>query len=559
MPIKISQLPIAATVLDTDIIPIVQGGVTKSSTLTVIKELLSLFYTKQTDLAAPSGASLVGFDGTLNYAAGTIGHSVSGIVIDVTAFPWLAVGDGTTDDYAAIQAAINNLNATNKGGEILLPRQKRFRCTHMLAVPWSGSGIIIRGAGGVDQSGDGVSGIFGDHTEDAILSLQGSVFCQANNLYLDGGLGATFPKTALLLGRNGIGSAGWHSFNNLGIIGRFSVAAHYNVASEGNSYRDCWWALDAGSTASRVVYLSGGDGGGLNPVTTLTGSTLLGAEFNNCHLYHMGLTAAVSCIDIHGSVALGSIAFRGGYLVQANGHFVSIGNGSIDGQDTLGPITFDGVGGERPGGVGVPISGFNLYASAGAPVYLRGLNVRNCNFLMAAGNYIKQDQYVRLANAVILSQGINGSNPAALTFPSSVIGAQRYGLASVNAGECLNCLIDVGGGFRVEGTVEAVLTGAWSQTFSVGNGYGPVGYYKDITGHCRLVGAPDSGVSGTGAFTLPVGYRPLVNMAFSCLSNISTIAGQGDTRVDISSTTGVVTITGGTSPAFLFGINFPTF
>lgn len=554
------------------------GGLSATTVQAAINELDSE-KVANTNLAASSGASLVGgtwFGGivaTVAALATSVGASLLGFIQAgvgsvlrsiqdklrerVSVLDFGAVGDGVADDTAAIQTAINYLNQTNFGGILYFPRGV-YKTTLMLTVPWTGSGIIFQGEGGVDQSGDGVSTILGEHLGDAVLSLQGSVTCRINDLSLAGSTGATYPKTGLLLGRNGPGSAGWHVFDRLCTFGRFSVAAHYNVASEGNTYRDCWFSLNEDAPAPRVIYLSGADGGGLNPVTPLTGSTLLGLEFLNCHIYHMSLAAGVSCIDINGSVVVGSIAFRGGYLVQANGHFVSISNGFTDGKDTLGPLTFDGVGGERPGGVGVPISGFNLYAHAGAPVYLRGLHINNCTFLMAAGNYIKQDQYVRLANAVILSQGINGADTASLTFPSSVIGPQRFGLSSVNAGECLNCLIDVGGGFRVEGTNQVTFTGTWNQTFSTGNGFGPVGYYKDMTGHVHLTGAPIGGDSGTSVFTLPVGYRPSVSKAFSCVSNASILAGVGDTRVDVG-IDGTVTVTGGTSPVFLNSIVFPTF
>jgi hypothetical protein len=512
-------------------------------------------------LASAVGSAMVGYsaDGSTRTVEQMLDVLYYGVtnVRDVR-FAGGAKGDNVADDYAAIQAALNFVNQAGKGGVVFVPKGK-YKCGQMLTIPWTGASVTLEGVGGLAQTANnGTSIIYGAHTQDAVINMQGAVLCQINNLVLDGGTGATFPKTGLLLGRNGAGSAGWHTSNGLGIVGRFSVAPLYNVASEGNTFRDLFIILDAGSTATKCIYLSGGDSGGLAPVTPLTGSTLLGQEFINCHIYHMGIGASVSCIYIDGSVSLGSIAFRGGYLVQANGHFVTIRSGTVDGKDTLGPITFEGVGGERPGGIGVPISGFNLIASVGAPKYLRGLDIRNCRFLMAAGYYVMQDIYVKLANAVILSQGIDVSNPALLTYRPSLLGISRFGTGTVVNGECLDCLIDVGSGFKVEGTNQATLLGAWVQTFSTGNGYGVVGYYKDLTGHVHLTGAPSGGATGTVVFNLPVGYRPATNKTFTITSNVSGIAGQGDTIATVGSN-GDVTVTGGNNPCYLTSIVFPTF
>jgi hypothetical protein len=513
-----------------------------------------------TSLATLFGASQIGYsaDGTLRTVTQMLDVLYFGVtnVRDVR-FAGGAKGDGVTDDYAALQAAYDSVNKAGKGGIVFHPLGK-YKSSKMLKIAWTGAAVALDGVGGVAQTANnGASIIYGAHTEDAVISLQGSVFCQINNLVLDGGTGATFPKTGLLLGRNGAGSAGWHSFNRLGIIGRYSVAGLYNVASEGNTYRDLFINLEAGSTATKAVYIAGGDAGGLAPVTPLTGSTMLGAEFLNCSIYHMGLTAGISCVFIDGSIALGSIAFRGGYLVQANGHFVSIRNGLIDGQDTLGAITFDGVGGERPGGVGTPISGFNLYAGngAGGPVYLRGLSIRNCRFLMAAGNYILQDAYVKLANPVIFSQGVDASNPAALVYRPSLIGRNRFGVTTVNNGEVLNGQIDVGFGLLQEAVNQVVFSGTWNQTFSQGNGFGIVTYRKDQFNNVTLEGAPGGGAAGSSIFTLPVGYRPLTTKKFATLSNLSAIAGQGDTTVTVN-TDGTVVVTGSPDPVYLTGITF---
>lgn len=59
------------------------------------------------DLAADTGAALVGFSQSSSYAAGTVGARLKNTV-SVKDKPFNAKGDGTTDDKAAIQAAFNS-------------------------------------------------------------------------------------------------------------------------------------------------------------------------------------------------------------------------------------------------------------------------------------------------------------------------------------------------------------------------------------------------------------------------------------------------------------------
>lgn len=102
-------------------------------------------------LAAPSGSGLMGLNATLNYAVGTIGAIIVDSIRDVRMFPWLAKGDGATDDTAAIQAAINSLGA--RGGDILLPSGLNFLCasplsfTGLSGVRLVGQGSATAGAG----------------------------------------------------------------------------------------------------------------------------------------------------------------------------------------------------------------------------------------------------------------------------------------------------------------------------------------------------------------------------------------------------------------------------
>jgi hypothetical protein len=65
------------------------------------------------DLAAGQGAAMVGYDGTANYAVGTLGWKLSNGITNVTDFPWLAKFDGVTDDGPAINACLAAAGVTD--------------------------------------------------------------------------------------------------------------------------------------------------------------------------------------------------------------------------------------------------------------------------------------------------------------------------------------------------------------------------------------------------------------------------------------------------------------
>jgi len=68
-----------------------------------------------------------------------------------------AVGDGTTDDTAALQAV---LTAVPSNGSILFPPAKTFRTTAALVMPPSTYGVVIEGNGSIiraDHNGDGLN------------------------------------------------------------------------------------------------------------------------------------------------------------------------------------------------------------------------------------------------------------------------------------------------------------------------------------------------------------------------------------------------------------------
>ena len=96
--------------------------------------------TFKTELASSSGSNLIGYQYNNDANDRTV-HDRLADSVSVKDFG--AVGDGNTDDTAAIQNAISNLSA-NGGGELYIPKGT-YKLTSTLTI--NGSNIFIRGAG----------------------------------------------------------------------------------------------------------------------------------------------------------------------------------------------------------------------------------------------------------------------------------------------------------------------------------------------------------------------------------------------------------------------------
>lgn len=92
------------------------------------------------------GAGLLGFNGALNYAVGTIGYKEK-LRVDVEDYGAVPDWNGSTgtDNTTAIQAAINAIGAVSRiGGEVNL--HGRYKITAMLSVPFDGVVLVGHGS-----------------------------------------------------------------------------------------------------------------------------------------------------------------------------------------------------------------------------------------------------------------------------------------------------------------------------------------------------------------------------------------------------------------------------
>lgn len=112
------------------------------------------------EVMAPNGAALVGYNGGNVSAALTTQSSKLAKVVYVTDPPYNAVGDGVTDDSAAIMACLN----ANKGGTIIFPQGKTFLAagTIMSGSTYNNTKIIVQGTYKLKPSGGALN--FGSAT-----------------------------------------------------------------------------------------------------------------------------------------------------------------------------------------------------------------------------------------------------------------------------------------------------------------------------------------------------------------------------------------------------------
>ena len=421
-----------------------------------------------------------------------------------------AVGDGTTDDTAAIQAAIDAVQ-TAGGGTVYVPKGQ-YKTTDVIRITGK---VNLIGANRTD-----VSAIVAHHTGAAILSLKGSTGSCVKFLWF-GTDTTTYPKTGITLGRSGVASAGHHLIEHIRIQGYFSVAAVYSIASEVNTWVDLYaWVLGGG--ADYVFYTSAVDDFSVDGLVT---STNLVCNLFQPYLINATSTGTAACVYINSSESMGSWNFFGGYFIPKQGSYVAIHN-TTDSQ-ALGPYNFIGCSGERLSG-GDPSYGFKITSDVACDY--KGVNIQGTrfDFLGSSSRYV----FWTDTNCTFTAPNIIMQPPEAFPYAPSVYYESKI----------------LGGQFRVGREYEWVaptLEGTWVNQF--GSPYAQAAYRKDDTGIVSLRGTL---TSGTGdIFTLPANFRPEADQFFGIYGNGSMA------RLKITSA-GVVSLSAGAGPIDISGVNF---
>ena len=474
---------------------------------------LSFFGTFLGDVG--NGVSASGVDYIATGTGAVTRTTASKLADTVSVKDFGAVGDGTTDDTAAIQAAINSL--PSRGGIVTFPAGK-FRTTAKITVK---SYVTLQGAGkfgGTDTYDQGSTTIYGNHSGTAILSLVGSVSCTISDLDLQSVSGGPYPQSGLLLGRSTSASAGYHSIKRISVYGSYQVANVYSIASEDNIWEDINLWNYGQSTGKHCFYTSIG-----NSNTTMTEPLVTSSNLDNVFVRfwfaNAHTDANAACIYLDNAQGMGSWSFLGGYLTAAAGSYVTIANGYVDGLSALGPFTFVGVSGERLA-AGDPLYAYRLTASSA--VELRGLTIMGGRWDLAAGsNHYNISQS---ANLTLVAPNIVMQPPEA--FP--------YALSDIKYSQVKGGIVSVGREYDY--TSVTTFGSGWVNAY--GAPYAPVGFKINPDGNVIIRGtAYASSTPSSTILTLPVGYRPAADGFYSAWTTGDVIK-----RIKVD-TTGVISIT----------------
>ena len=378
-----------------------------------------------------------------------------------------AVGNGTTDDTVAINAAIASIyTGTNGGGTVFFPRGN-YLTTSTIYLPQS---IILLGTGrrpgpitGNPANVEG-SCIIGKHSGAAVVSCKGSAYTGLQHISLYGDQ-TTPPKTGLCVGRSSGASSGRQYFEDILVAGYFTEAAIYSIAVEEST----WLNVDGlllGGGAKYTFYTSKTDD--LSVDSLVSSSNWCANTFIGFNLLNQSDTANSAAIYI--SVASGTAGwtFRDGFTGMTSGatssHIqINITEDSIYAKD----FVFDCVGGESVSNASPPIQVFKVSSSIG-PCSLRGLVIKNCT----PGQVLGGTQFYLFSADDVILDGLVLYETIS-DYPSSV---WRITNGEVNTPQ-QNLLVRSGiisSTINSKQTIHSGVLGQVTKTLSLNTIYGPV-------------------------------------------------------------------------------------
>lgn len=293
---------------------------------------------------------------------------------------WGAVGDGVTDDAPAIQLAINSLTsagAVDLGARIMFPAGTFLLGSEIQLK----HGIEIEGVNFHSPGSATAATLFlGAHDGNSVVSFVGAQGCAMRDIGINVKSGNQ-PKTHILMGRNNSGSAGLHVLERVFATGVASVASLYTIASEQNTYRDCYFELASGSSGRLAFFSSTQD---LYSVAGLTTSSNVHHNFYSCTFNNQVDASDSKGIYLRLSGSSGIFTFAGCYQHQARGDYVYLNSGSDDGNRCIGGVSFLNHCGEiyeLGAGTNSPVNGYNIFGV----VAMRGLVISGGRMAQRAG------------------------------------------------------------------------------------------------------------------------------------------------------------------------------
>jgi len=240
-------------------------------------------------------------------------HSVREIKYVINVRDYGATGNGTTDDTAAIQAAIDSVGATTYYCNLALYFPAgTYYVTSSIDLT-DKRNIVIEGAGG-GYDGYATTKILSRADGKPALDLSGSANISFHDLTIHGD-STNSPSCGVLLARStaatGENSA-FNTFRNVFITGYYTISALYSWSSEVNKYDKC--VLQNLSTSGQcAVFVGGRNRYSITSDYVTFSATVSSAtgRFSDCSMAFYNATSPDGILVLGDSV--GNFEFDGGY------------------------------------------------------------------------------------------------------------------------------------------------------------------------------------------------------------------------------------------------------